>query len=175
MSINQDYNSFDEYPVFTQGDLGLKYRPNVCVFKLWSPAAQAVKLRIYENDTDTTAIQTVDMTLGRKGVWTKKIKEDLTWKYYTYQIQFEDKWLAESPDPYSYACGVNGQRSHIIDLAEAAPINWKKDKGPKVAHPTDMVIYEMHIRDMSIHPDSGIKHKGKFLGLTEQNLSLIHI
>ena len=81
MSINQDYNSFDEYPVFTQGDLGLKYRPNVCVFKLWSPAAQAVKLRIYENDTATTAIQTVDMTLGRKGVWTKKIKEDLTWKY----------------------------------------------------------------------------------------------
>lgn len=34
-------------------------------------------------------------------------------------------------------------------------------------NPADIVLYEMHHRDFSIHPSSGIQHKGKFLALTE--------
>jgi pullulanase len=35
-------------------------------------------------------------------------------------------------------------------------------------HPTEAIIYELHIRDASIAQNSGITNKGKFLGLTEK-------
>ncbi|MDE6299710.1 MAG: type I pullulanase, partial [Muribaculaceae bacterium] len=56
----------------------------------------------------------------------------------------------------------------IIDFAKTDPQGWKDDKGPKVDNFSDVVIYEMHHRDMSMHPSSGIANKGKFLALTEE-------
>ncbi len=35
---------------------------------------------------------------------------------------------------------------------------------------TDAVIYEMHHRDFSVHPSSGIVNKGKFIALTEKDV-----
>ena len=35
-------------------------------------------------------------------------------------------------------------------------------------NPTDAIIYELHVRDLSSHKSSGIKHKGKFLAFTEE-------
>lgn len=48
------------------------------------------------------------------------------------------------------------------------PEGWADDKRPALASPADVILYEMHHRDMSIDPSSGIEHKGKFLALTEQ-------
>lgn len=48
------------------------------------------------------------------------------------------------------------------------PEGWVDDKRPALASPADVILYEMHHRDMSIDPSSGIEHKGKFLALTEQ-------
>ena len=64
--------------------------------------------------------------------------------------------------------GVNGRRAAIINLDETNPEGWKADKRPPLASPADLVIYELHHRDFSIHPSSGIKNKGKFLALTEE-------
>jgi pullulanase len=55
----------------------------------------------------------------------------------------------------------------IINPATTNPDKWKSDKRCAVVQPTDMVIYELHVRDFSISPDSGIKYKGKYLGFTE--------
>ncbi len=42
------------------------------------------------------------------------------------------------------------------------------DRRPSLKSPADMIIYEMHHRDMSVDSTSGIKNKGKYLALTEQ-------
>jgi pullulanase len=68
---------------------------------------------------------------------------------------------------WAKAVGTNGERAAIIDLAKTNPEGWASDKGPEIAAITDAVIYEMHHRDFSVHPSSGIVHKGKFLALTE--------
>ncbi|MBQ7928684.1 MAG: hypothetical protein IJ287_08110, partial [Methanobrevibacter sp.] len=58
----------------------------------------------------------------------------------------------------------------VIDLDSTDPAGWDKDFGPKTDMTyTDAVIYELHVRDASIHESSGVSaaNKGKFLGLTE--------
>ena len=66
----------------------------------------------------------------------------------------------------SAAVGVNGDRAYILDMASTDPKHWTEDK-PPLPSPLDAVIYELHVRDYTIHPDSGVKHRGKFKGLAE--------
>src|SRR5690606_41380444 len=74
----------------------------------------------------------------------------------------------EAVDPYAKAVGVNGERGMVIDLSRTNPEGWEELVKPPFQHPVDAVIYELHVRDLSMHPASGITHKGKFLGLTER-------
>ncbi len=43
-----------------------------------------------------------------------------------------------------------------------------KQKSQNLKNPEDAIIYELHVRDLSIQPESGIKQKGKYLGVTEK-------
>ena len=161
------YNSYEEYPVYTGTDLGLTFTPKKSVFKLWAPPAAKVVLRFYEKGEGGSATKTVDMTRGENGVWEANIKENLEGQYYTFQTLIGEKWGAEVPDPYVKAVGVNGKRGHIIDLQKTNPKGWSTDKKPSLKNPTDVILYELHMRDVSMHENSGIQNKGKFLGLAE--------
>ncbi len=101
------------------------------------------------------------------GTWTVSVKEQLYGKYYTFQVKQEGKWLSETPGVWAKAVGANGKRAAIINLADTDPEGWDADKGPKVENFTDVIVYEMHHRDFSMSPTSGIANKGKFLALTE--------
>lgn len=67
------------------------------------------------------------------------------------------------------AVGVNGDRAAIIDMRETNPQGWEKDVRPPLKSFSDIIIYEMHHRDFSIDTVAGIKHRGKFLALTEDS------
>ncbi|MDE6217810.1 MAG: type I pullulanase, partial [Muribaculaceae bacterium] len=69
---------------------------------------------------------------------------------------------------WAKAVGVNGLRAAVINLDATDPEGWADDKGPEVKNFSDVIVYEMHHRDMSEHPSSGIANKGKFLALTER-------
>lgn len=159
--------SFDEYPVYEGDDLGLTLSDNKAVFKLYSPAAEAARVHIYEAGLGGNPVLTKEMTYTDKGVWEAAFEESLRTRYYTFQIQYKGQWLSEATDPYAKAVGANGKRAAIIDLKDTHPAGWENDKRPELKSPTDIILYELHIRDLSIHPNSGIKHQGKFLGLTE--------
>lgn len=167
--VQKTYNSYDEYPVYNGDDLGVTYTPENTVFKLWSPAADLVTLTLYNADTETAPTAVHEMTLDEDGVWSYTAQGDLSGTYYTYTADVKGEKGVPAADPYSVACGRNGLRSQVIDLAATDPQGWDSHKNPAPASPVDMVIYELHIRDMSIDPNSGIENKGKFLGLTEQN------
>jgi len=164
-----EYASFDDYPVYKGKDLGLQYSSKAASFKLWAPSAKQVILRLYGRSVGGTAEKEVRLIRGDNGVWTTTLKGDYKGKYYTFQTEVNGQWGEEVPDPYVKAVGVNGKRGQIIDLAATNPTGWKTDRRPSLKNFTDIIIYELHTRDLSMHDNSGIKNKGKFLGLTEQN------
>ena len=162
-----ELTSFEQYPVYEGKDLGLTYSPAKSVFKLWSPAAEAAKVHIYETALGGEPVMSKDMTISEQGVWEATFEENVKARYYTFQIQHKGQWLEEAADPYAKAVGVNGKRAMIIELHETDPEGWENDRKPALAGFNDIIIYELHVRDLSIHPDSGIKNKGKYLAFTE--------
>jgi len=143
------------------------YSPRETVFKLHAPAnAKRVLVRIYAAGQGGKPLQTLRMKPADKDMWSVTAKGDLKGRFYTFDVPAFN--LGETPGIFAKAVGVNGRRGAIINLEETNPEGWKADKRPPLASPADLVIYELHHRDFSIHPSSGIKHKGKFLALTEE-------
>lgn len=160
--------NFSDYPEYNKTDLGFVYQKEQTVLKLWSPAAEAVRLKIYKTSLGDDLIETFNCIKDGKGVWKIELNGDYKNKYYTFQAQFDGKWNNENADPYAKAVGTNGKRGMIIDLAETNPDGWESDQSPEFKQPTDAIIYELHVRDLSTHLSSGIQNKGKFLAFTEE-------
>ena len=160
--------SFEEYPVYSGNDLGLSYSPEKSVFKIWSPAATSMILRLYSAGAGGEQLAEHAMEASAKGVWTLGLDGDLKGNYYTFQATVAGKTMEEVPDPYAKAVGINGNRALVFDPADTHPEGWESDKKPPLATPNDIVLYELHVRDLSMDEDSGIDAKGKFLGLTEE-------
>jgi pullulanase len=164
---NNLYPDFSTYPVYEGNDLGYVYAPTATEFKLWSPPAEAVQLKLFSQGLGGAALKTIQLKKGSQGVWSTRISGDQKGKYYAFQVKINGAWLQEVTDPYAVATGANGKRGLILDLQQTNPPGWAYDTKPKLQSPTDMLIYELHIRDLSSHASSGIAHKGKYLGLTE--------
>lgn len=155
------------WPAYTGDDLELKVDSNGTHFTLWSPAADGAEVLIYDHDRNTAPVDTLVMHRGEQGTWRASVPQQLYGKFYTFRVSVDGRTLAETPGIWAKAVGTNGERAAIIDFAATNPAGWENDRGPVVENITDAVIYEMHHRDFSVHPSSGIAHKGKFLALTE--------
>ncbi|NLU53203.1 MAG: type I pullulanase [Clostridiaceae bacterium] len=168
VSTARIYNTdnFNENFYYDGDDLGAVYKKDETRFRLWAPTAEKVILKLYDKGDGGTPTSTVDMVRTEKGTWYTEVKGDLNGVYYTYEITVNGQ-TNEAVDPYAKAVGVNGNRGMVVDLAATNPKGWEKVGYIKLDSPTDAVIYEMHIRDTSIDPSSGIKNKGKYLGFTE--------
>lgn len=161
------YASFEDYPVYEGNDLELTYSTQTSKFRVWAPSATEVKLLLYDNGSEGAAYETYDMKRSENGTWKKEINENLKGKFYTYQVRIGEKWLDETPGMWVKATGINGKRAAIIDIAETNPDGWENDSRPPLKNFTDIILYELHVRDFSMSPNSGIKNKGKFLAFTE--------
>ncbi len=169
-SYGSAQNLSNSYPVYNGKDLGLTYSPAAATFKIWAPTATAATLNLYKSDIGGNAIRSINMNKGENGVWQITVPENLKNSYYTFKVNIGNTWSEEVVDPYAKACGTNGLRAQVIDLKETNPVGWAQDKSPNFSSAnkqTDAIIYELHVRDASIHASSGIKNKGKFLGLAE--------
>ncbi|MCF0236011.1 MAG: type I pullulanase, partial [Bacteroidaceae bacterium] len=156
---------FDRYPQ-PQGDLTeLRYSTSQSEFQVWAPTANRVELRLYATGRGGKATKTLPMRRASDGTWRTVVKGNLDGQFYTFNVRVGKKWLGENPGIFAKAVGINGERAAIIDLRTTDPDGWNNDRAPRQ---TDVVIYEMHHRDFSISPTSGITHKGKYLALTER-------
>lgn len=157
------------YPTYDGDDLELVIRPDgSAAFALWSPHAEEVILKLYPTDRNSDAVASYPMALTDNGVWRAEVPAGHGGKFYTFQVKYDGRWLNETPGVWAKAVGTNGRRAAIVNPSEVNPEGWASDKGPEVKSVVDAVIYEMHHRDFSIDPTSGIVHKGKFLALTEE-------
>jgi len=159
----------ESLPVYKGNDLGLTYSPRKTVLKLWSPQADKVLVRLYTQGLGGTALLTEEMQKEKNGVWVWSKQQNLAGKYYTFQVYFDGQPLAETPGIYAKAVGANGKRAMILNLEDTNPKGWENDQRPTLKNFNDIIIYELHVRDFTIHKSSGAINRGKFLGLAETN------
>ncbi|MDO4761751.1 MAG: type I pullulanase [Corynebacterium sp.] len=145
----------DNYPVY-HGELGALYNPEGTTFRLWAPTATDIKLHLPSG--------VYPLTQGTNGEWETYIEGDYHLAEYLYELTFPDGSTTTTVDPYARSVTANGHSGVVIDLHTLIP---RSPRMPSFPDPTEAIIYEAHIRDLTISPTNGITHKGKFLGLTE--------
>lgn len=160
-------DSYDKYPCYYGNDLELVYTPEQSVFTLWAPTASRVRLNLYSSGEGGEPEEPIEMDPADDGTWRVYVDRDLKGSFYTFQIEKEGKWLEETPGIWAKAVGINGNRAAVIDWNETNPEGWESDRSPALNMYSDIILYELHHRDFSIAPNSGITNKGKFLALTE--------
>ena len=165
--MNSD--GFNSRYTYAGDDLGNTYTPSQTQFRVWAPSATGVDLVIYPNEMSTVsqAIAT-HMSADAKGTWVTTVKGDLNGAIYDYRVTVGGV-EREAVDPYVRATTINGTHGVVVDLTKTNPKPWTSSKPSFSGKSTDAVIYELHIRDLSMDSSSNIPaaHKGKFLALTD--------
>ena len=159
---------YNTYPTPVNENLWTTYTKESTVFKLWSPTADDVLLRLFKTGKDTIPMSTLELEKEKEGIWQTEVSGDLNGTYYTFQVKAENNWLQETPGIYAQAVGVNGNKAMVLDMPSTDPEGWSTDSGPKLNYANEAIIYELHIRDMTIHPQSGSSMPGTYLGLVEE-------
>ncbi|MBK5241523.1 type I pullulanase [Clostridium sp.] len=152
---------------YNGNDLGAVYTPFKTIFKVWAPTVEKITVLVYENFEDDKR-QEYEMTKVDSGIWELVLMGDFKNKYFNYLV-LKDGVQKETPDLYSKGASANGKRGMIVDFSSINPENWENHKRPVGINRTEAIIYEVHVRDFSVDPDSGIKNKGKYLAFTEKN------
>jgi pullulanase len=158
---------------YTGNDLGVTYTKTSTKLRVWAPTAKAVSVVTYkEPDAPYSSGVLTKMTYDTKGTWVATLKGDQNGTVFNYRVSVNDT-LNEAVDPYVRATTVNGTRGVIVNLDATDPKGWSTSKPKFSGKPTDAVIYELHVRDLSMDQSSGIPaaHKGKFLALTDLSTS----
>lgn len=140
-------------------------------FALWAPTAQNVVLHLYPDGGKSAPFCGITMRKGTNGLWLHDEAQKLDGVYYDYDVTVDGQ-TAHTQDPYAKACGVNGLRGMVVDLAATNPTGWAQDAAP--AKQAEDVIYELHVKDFSWDIHSGVpeQHRGKFTALTLNNTTL---
>lgn len=159
---------FDDKYFYANDDLGSTYSKDKTTIKLWSPIATKVTLRLYKNlDNSSQPDKTIDLTCGDKGVWSTTLTDqDYKGWAYDYRLEFADGHVTTTDDPYSTATTINGVRSVIEDVDNIKPADFIKM--PAFTKPTDAIIYEAGVRDLTADKNANVQHPGQFLGLTQE-------
>ena len=158
---------------YTGNDLGVTYTKTSTKLRVWAPTAKAVSVVTYkESDSPSSSGTLIKMKYDTKGTWVATLKGDQNGTVFNYRVSVNNT-VNEAVDPYVRATTVNGLRGVIVNLDATDPKGWNSSKPKFSGRPTDAVIYELHVRDLSMDPSSGIpaKNKGKFLALTDLNTS----
>ncbi|MCB9157682.1 MAG: pullulanase-type alpha-1,6-glucosidase [Caldilineaceae bacterium] len=145
--------------------------------RLWAPTAQSVKLHLFSSADAETATEVVAMTPAAQGVWEATLEESWIGQYYLYEVtvyapstgQVENNLVT---DPYSLGLSMNSTRTLLVNLNDPAlmPDGWSELTKPPLAAPTDIVLYELHLRDFSANDKKvADPNRGKFTAFTEKN------
>lgn len=169
MPIIYSTKEFEDKYTYTGDDLGYIYSKEKTAFRVWAPTAEEVSLKRYESGNEGTSdlIEEIPMTQDVNGTWICEVKGDIANTYYKYSVTIDGK-TTTAADPYSRSTGINGARSMVLDLAATNPSGWDTDTNPNAELSiNDAIIYEAHVRDLTVGKDNGIENQGKFLGVVE--------
>ncbi|WP_040207590.1 type I pullulanase [Neobacillus jeddahensis] len=156
-------DAFDEKFYYGGLDLGVTVDGSHTLFKLWAPTATGVKVKIRPPNIEYAEI--IKMRREERGVWSVGVARDLEFFHYSFLVLVNQEWR-EAVDPYAKALTTGGEKGVVVKLEKT--FRPRQDL-PLLDNPVDAIIYETHIRDFTIHKDSGCKEKGLYLGAGELN------
>lgn len=173
-SIISKEKSLDTY--YSSKDLGVICESEKTIFRLFAPRAVLVELYLF-NQPEEKEFATYQLNKDKDGVWEIEINQNLKGKYYAYKVFHSKKEIEDKKakpfivDPYAKAITtftdyMNPRRGIIIQKEE---YDWEGTDWVQIDW-RDLIIYEMHVRDMTIHQSSGAKNRGQYIGLTEKGI-----
>ena len=152
---------FDERYSYDSDDLGPKYTQTYTEFKLWSPLAEKVVLKLEKNDN---SFLLYEMSVRDRGVFYIKLKGDLFNKRYSYIVKVNGR-EKEILDPYAKATSLNSEYSVVIDMSIVDSLGVIKPENEFKRY-NDAIIYELNIRDYT--EKAKVDHPGTYNGLIEK-------
>lgn len=170
-----DSEAFEESFGYEGNDLGAIPSANKTTFRLWAPVSEQVLLNIYDTGTPAnlggsdTKSATYEMQRSVKGTFYFEVNQNLHGKYYTYSVTNGSN-THEVIDPYAKSSGINGVRGLVVDFSKTNPAGFVYGSRPNnMVNQTDAIIYELHVRDLTIHESwNGSEiNRGRYLGLVE--------
>ncbi len=156
-------------------DLGAVVTPGRTAFRLWAPTAQRVALCLHDDGLAPVRRMLPMKRHAATGSWAAALPQDLSGAYHTYLVDVFVPGVGlvrnRVTDPYSLSLTRDSQRSWIgrLDAPELQPAGWVRTPRPAMVRAaTDLVIYELHVRDFSIG-DATVApaHRGKYAAFTE--------
>lgn len=160
------------------GPLGAIFSEDSISLNLWAPTAQTVSASIFRDPSGGEPLQTVKLN-DTNGVWSAVGPRSWEGCYYVYEVDVYhhttlkiEKCFAN--DPYARGISADGRRTLLADLNSESlkPEGWENlaDEKPHLLSPSDISIYELHVRDFSandftVQPDL----RGGYLAFTSQD------
>lgn len=166
---NWRYNHINiaDFPYYEGNDLGVTVTREGISVKIWAPKAQEVSFFIYRESQGGKPIRKDSLRFAGHGCWGIQLKGSFAGLYYTFKVRNKE-WMNETPGVEARAVGINGKRGLFFIPEETDPENWGNDQPVSLVNPVDAILYEIHVRDFSVSPDSGMINKGKYLAFTEK-------
>ncbi|MEI8231495.1 MAG: alpha-amylase family glycosyl hydrolase, partial [Actinomycetes bacterium] len=167
--------SFVDAYTYTGNDLGSTYSSAKTDFRVWAPTASDVSLVTYASANAGVETGTVTaMTKDVKGTWVASLTGDKNGQIYDYRVTVAGD-TEEAVDPYARSVTINGNRTVVLDMSKTNPTGWLAQAKPVFSgKATDAVMYELHVRDATKDPSSGVSAaaRGKYLGLAQLGTSV---
>ncbi|MGD6833434.1 type I pullulanase [Sutcliffiella halmapala] len=155
-------SAFDELYYYDENDLGATYHLGETTFTVWAPTATSVKIKLHAPNSQEPIHYS--LVPEDKGIWRITVQGDLEGFQYTYLVCVNLIWR-EAVDPYAIATTINSGAGVVINPEK---VNVPKTALPPFLQATDAIIYELHVRDFSSHPKSGMHQKGKYAAFMEE-------
>jgi len=167
MAVDASFSVY-RYP---QADLGAVYTTQGTTLKVWAPTATRVGVELF-NDPTNAMVTVKPMIRDTNGVWSRTLPGNQDGHYYLYQVTLPGvnggaSEVVQANDPYAHGTSANSGRTLIYDPAKTNPEGWNQDQFVTLPQNVDAILYEVHIRDFSINPHSGISQRGKYSGMVE--------
>ncbi|MFH0980367.1 MAG: type I pullulanase [Planctomycetota bacterium] len=153
--------------------MGAVCTPPGTTFRLFAPTARSVRLVIADRPDPRDPGVTHSMQRGDKGIWHLHLDGDWHGKFYSYRVSTPGGGTTEEvSDPSAVcACG-NRPRTLLVHLPDTHPPGFDPTWQPRLDSYVDAIVYEMSVRDFTIALNSGVQHRGLFLGLAESGTHL---
>lgn len=162
---------------YEDGELGVSWQGDRPLFRLWAPTAQQVHLRVFSDSQTDAFIRVPLMENIDTGVWELAGEPGWNRHYYLYEVEVFVRHTGRVErnlvtDPYTLSAATNGKRSQVVNLQDAdlLPPDWHSFTKPALDAPEDIVLYELHLRDFSIHDEQVPESlRGTYLAFTLDN------
>lgn len=174
----------DLYADAANATLGVSWDAGRPTLRVWAPTARQVELLLWTHgDGHGEPDLARPMEPASDGTWA--LTGEPGWRHgrYRYRITvyvaaFGREVVNVVSDPYSLALTINSTHSLVIDLDDPAlvPDVFRDAPQPTLATPVDQCIYELHVRDFSIHDKTvPLPVRGTYLAFAEDSAGTRHL